>query len=65
MRASAATASTSAAVEMLSAGDELGQFKDECVADGGGGGRDIVYRFRLVYFREECELGLLRPRLTA
>ena len=36
---SAATASTSAAVEVLSAGEELGQLKDECVADGGGGGR--------------------------
>ena len=48
MSASAATATTPAAVEM-SAGDELGrQSNDECVADGGGGGRDIVHRFRSV-----------------
>ena len=40
LRASAATASASTAVKM-SAGNR--QSKDECVADGGGNGRDIVH----------------------
>ena len=62
LRASAATASASAAVEM-SAGDRVGQSKDECVADGGGNGRGIVYHF-VSFISDECELGVRRRRAS-